>query len=169
MGASLASSTSSTTSTSTLNYLSQANFHMLVDSGWSSSSGRSSSGGGGIGSGSGGGSNAAVTSFKAQVVAKCSHVFALFASRTRIEIIVVDLPDNVLNTLATTLRLDSDEPCFHSSWTQCLEQITNLKHKRLLCNYNLDQIIRDLRYSKRSKVFILYNLKSEQFKLLVAV
>ena len=35
-------------------------------------------------------------------------------------------------------------------------------------NFKLDEILRELRYFKKSKVFILYSLKSEQYKLLVA-
>lgn len=166
---------SSSSSTSALNYLAQANFHLLLES-----SGRQTGGGGGGGQGGGGGGGGAGGGtqpglslpyrkrIETQIIAKCNNVFPIFNSRTRIEIIVIDLPDNVLGVLASTLRLDQDEQAFQNSWNQCLEQIGNLKHRRLLGNYNLDQTIRDLRFAKRSKVFILFNMRNDQFKLLVA-
>lgn len=102
-----------------------------------------------------------------QIVTKINHVFGLFNTRVRIELIVIETPDNVIQALANGLHLEMDEQYFQSNWAQCLEKINNLKYKKQLCNFRLDEILRDLRYFKKSKVFILYSLKSEQFKLLV--
>lgn len=166
---------SSSSSTSALNYLAQANFHLLIDTGGRQTGGGGGGGpsGGGGGGGAGGGAQPGLSlpyrkRIETQIIAKCNNVFPIFNSRTRIEIIVIDLPDNVPGVLASTLRLDQDEQAFQNSWNQCLEQIGNLKHRRLLGNYNLDQTIRDLRFAKRSKVFILFNMRNDQFKLLVA-
>jgi hypothetical protein len=105
---------------------------------------------------------------ESQVVSKISHVLALFNTRIRIELIVIETPDNVIQALANGLHLEMDEQTFNSNWAQCMEKINNLKYKKQLTNFKLDEIIRESRYFKKSKVFILYSLKSEQFKLLVA-
>lgn len=141
-----------TTSTSSLNFMSQVNFSFLQDST----------------------SNKPVSKanrsklLESQIVGKISHIFPIFNSRTRIELIALDLPDNVLQTLASCLHLEMDEQYFQVNWNQCLEQINNQKHKKQLCNFKLDELLHDLRYIKRSKVFILYNPRSDQFKLIVA-
>lgn len=103
-----------------------------------------------------------------QIVSKINHIFSIFNSKTRIELIIIETHDNVIQALANGLHLEMEEQYFNSNWNQCLEKINNSKYKRQLCNFRLDEIIRDLRYVKRSKVFILYSYKSEQFKLLVA-
>jgi hypothetical protein len=105
---------------------------------------------------------------ESQVVSKISHVLALFNTRIRIELIVIETPENVIQALANGLHLEMDEQLFNSNWAQCMEKINNLKYKKQLSNFKLDEIIRESRYFKKSKVFILYSLKSEQFKLLVA-
>ena len=105
---------------------------------------------------------------ESQVVSKINHVLALFNTRIRIELIVIETPDNVIQALANGLHLEMDEQLFNSNWAQCMEKINNLKYKKQLSNFKLDEIIRESRYFKKSKVFILYSLKSEQFKLLVA-
>lgn len=143
----------SNTSSSSLNYLSQVNFHLLQPLGTGGNSGSASQN---------------RKRVEAQILAKISSIFPLFNSRTRIEIIVTDLPDCVIEVLATSLRLEMDEQFFEANWIQCLEKITNLKHRKQLSNYRLDELLRDLRFQKRSKVFVLYNLKSDQFKLIVA-
>jgi hypothetical protein len=61
-----------------------------------------------------------------------------------------------------------EDQFFYMNWNQCLEKIGNTKYKKQLCNFRLDEILYDYRYSKKSKVFILYSLKSGGFKLLVA-
>jgi translation initiation factor 2-alpha kinase 4 len=105
---------------------------------------------------------------ESQVVSKIGHVFGLFNARIRIELIVIETPDMVLQALANGLHLEMDEQHFNSNWVQCLDKLNNVKYKRQLGNFKLDEIIRELRYAKKSKVFILFSLKSEQFKLLVA-
>lgn len=104
---------------------------------------------------------------ESQIMTKVNHVITLFNSKTRIELIALEVPDNVINCLANGLRLDMDEQHLSSNWAQCLEKLNSAKNKKQLCNYKLDEIIRELRYNKKSKVFILYNLKSDQYKLLV--
>ena len=105
---------------------------------------------------------------ESQIVSKISHVFALFNTRVRIELIVIETPDNVIQSLANGLHLEMDEQYFNANWISCLEKLNNPKYKKQLCNFKLDEVIHDLRYIKKSKVFILYSLKSDQFKLLVA-
>ena len=90
-----------------------------------------------------------------QIVSKIIHVFALFNTRVRIELLIIETPDNVIQALANGLHLEMDEQYFTANWVQCLEKLNNLK------------VLRELRYVKKSKVFILYSLKSEQFKLIV--
>lgn len=141
-----------TSSSSTLNFMSQMNITTLLDTSVKSQIMNMSN----------------KKKLESVVVSKISHIFSLFSSRTRIEIIVLELPDIVLQTLANSLHLEMDEQYFSANWNQCLEQITNLKHRKQLCNLRLDETLKELRYVKRSKVFILYNSKSEQFKLLVA-
>lgn len=150
-----------TSSSSALNYMSQVNFHMLQSTG-------SGGGGGGGGGGSSGSASQNRRRIEAQIVSKISNIFSLFSSRTRIEIVVVDLPDCVMQVLSTSLHLEMDEQYFQANWNQCIEQISNLKHRKQLFNYKLDELLRDLRYQKRSKVFVLFNSKSDQFKLIVA-
>jgi len=105
---------------------------------------------------------------EAQIVAKISHLFALFSSRTRIEVIAIDTPDNVIQCLANCLHLEMDETYFNGNWTQFLDKLNNIKFRKQLCNFRLSELIHDLRYGKKSKVFIFYSLKSDQFKLIVA-
>lgn len=131
--------------------MSQVNFHMLQSSGSSSGSATQNR-----------------KRIEAQIVAKISNIFSLFNSRTRIEIIVSEMPESIMQTLATYMRLEMDEQYFQANWNQCVEQISNLKHRKQLLNYRLDELLRDLRYRKRSKVFVLFNTKSDQFKLIVA-
>lgn len=114
------------------------------------------------------GSSSSRKKLESQIVSKISHVFALFNTRVRIELIVIETPDNVIQALANGLHLEMEEQCFNANWASCLEKINNPKYKKQLCNFKLDEILHDLRYAKKSKVFILYSLKSDQFKLLVA-
>lgn len=102
-----------------------------------------------------------------QLLSKINHVLTLFNSKTRIELIAMEVQDNVIHCLANGLRLDMDEHHFRSNWNQCLEKLNNVKNKRQLHNFKFDEIIYDLRYVKKSKVFILFSTKSDQYKLLV--
>lgn len=101
-----------------------------------------------------------------QLITKIGHIFSIFSSKTRIELIAIETPENVIQALANGLHLDMDEASFQNNWNQCLEKI-NLKHRKQLTNFRLDEIIKDLRYVRRSKVFVLFSLKSDQFKLIV--
>lgn len=112
--------------------------------------------------------NANRRKLESQVISKLNHIFGIFNSKTRIELIVIETPENVIQALANGLHLEMEEQYFSSNWNQCLDKINNHKYKKQLCNFKLEEILHDLRYLKRSKVFILYSLKSEQFKLLVA-
>ena len=103
---------------------------------------------------------------EAQLVSKVNSVCNLFNARTRIELIAIEVQDNVIQCLATGLHLEMDEQYFNQNWQQCLDKL-NIKAKKQLANFRVDEIIKDLRYSRRSKIFILYSLKSDQFKLLV--
>ncbi len=105
---------------------------------------------------------------ESQIIGKLNHVFSLFSSRTRIELILIETTDNVLQILANGLHLEMEENFFNLNWAQCLDKLNNSKYKKQLYNYRLDEIIYEYRYIKKSKVFILYSLKSENFKLLVA-
>lgn len=105
---------------------------------------------------------------ESQIISKISQVLSLFSSRIRIELIVLETADIVIQTLATGLHLEMEESNYVMNWNQCIEKLNNQRYKRQLTTLNLDQVIRDLRYVRRSKVFILYNLKSDQFKLMVA-
>ena len=104
---------------------------------------------------------------ESQILSKMSHIFSLFSSKTRIELIALEVQDNVIQCLANGLRLDMDEQYFHSNWLHCLDKLNNPKSKKQLCNHKLDEIIHELRYVKKSKVFILYSLKSDQYKIIV--
>lgn len=105
---------------------------------------------------------------ESQLITKISPVIALFNSKTRIELIAMEVQDNVINCLANGLKLDMDESHFNSNWSQCLINLNSLKNKKQICNLKLDEVLKDLRYVKKSKVFVLYNLKSDQYKLIVA-
>ena len=65
---------------------------------------------------------------ESQVVSKISHVLALFNTRIRIELIVIETPENVIQALANGLHLEMDEQLFNSNWAQCMEKINNLKY-----------------------------------------
>jgi serine/threonine protein kinase len=105
---------------------------------------------------------------EAQITSKLTSVLSLFSTRTRIEIIAMEMPDNVIQALANFLHLDMEESAFNSNWAHSIERM-NAKYRRQLSNVlRLDEIIHELRYIKKSKVFILYSCKTEQFKLLVA-
>ena len=107
---------------------------------------------------------------ESQITSKINHVISLFNSRVRIELIAIDTPDNVIQCLASNLHLESDETSFNSNWTQCLEKLNNIKLKKQLISFRLDEVLKGLRYGRdgpRSKVFILYSLKTDQFRLLV--
>jgi hypothetical protein len=104
---------------------------------------------------------------EARLITKINHVLTLFNSKTRVELIAMEVQDNVINCLANGLRLDMDEKHFSSNWSQCLENLNNIKSKKQLSNFRLDEMLRDFRYVKKSKVFVFYNLKSDQYKLLV--
>jgi len=103
-----------------------------------------------------------------QIATKISQAVSLFNARTRIELIAIDTPDNVIQTLANYLHLEMEEQCFNANWLLFLEKLENTRFKKQLCNFRLNELIRDLRYVKKSKVFVFYSLRSEQFKLLVA-
>lgn len=105
--------------------------------------------------------------FESQIIPKISHILNLFNSRTRIELIAIDTPDNVIQVLAKELHLEMNLESFDSNWLQCLEKLNNQRYKRQLVSLRFDEIIKDLRYVKKSKVFILFSLKTHQFKLLV--
>jgi serine/threonine protein kinase len=105
--------------------------------------------------------------FESQIIPKISHILNLFNSRTRIELIAIDTPDNVIQVLAKELHLEMNLESFDSNWLQCLEKLNNTRYKRQLISLRFDEIIKDLRYTKKSKVFILFSLKTHQFKLLV--
>jgi len=98
---------------------------------------------------------------------KIGHVLTLFNSKTRIELIAMEVQDNVIQCLANGLRLDMDEAHFNSNWSQCLDRLNSAKNRRQLVNFRLDEIVSEMRYARKSKVFILYSLKSDQYKLLV--
>ena len=103
---------------------------------------------------------------EAQLISKVNSVCNLFNTRTRIELIAIEVQDNVIQCLANGLHLEMDEQYFNQNWQQCLDKL-NIKAKKQLANLRVDEIIKDLRYSRKSKIFILYSLKSDQFKLLV--
>lgn len=113
-------------------------------------------------------SNSSKRKSENQIVSRISHVFSLFSTRTRIELIVIEMPDNVIQCLVSCLRLEMDEQYFSTSWSQFLDKLNNIRFKKQLCNLKLDELIHDLRYVKKSKVFVFYSLKSDQFKILVA-
>ncbi len=102
-----------------------------------------------------------------QLMNKIGHVLTLFNSKTRIELIAMEVQDNVIQCLANGLRLDMDEAHFNSNWSQCLDRLNSAKNRRQLVNFRLDEIVSEMRYARKSKVFILYSLKSDQYKLLV--
>ena len=139
-------------SNSSLNNMPQLNITLLLEPSSRSQSSNSS--------------NVNRKKLETQIVNKIGHVFALFSTRTRIELIAIETPDNVIQALANGLHLDMDESAYMGNWNQCLDKI-NQKYRKQLTNFKLDDIIRDLRYSKRSKVFMLYSLKSDQYKLIV--
>ena len=62
---------------------------------------------------------------------------------------------------------EMEEQYFNANWAHFLEKLNNVKSKKQLSNFKLDELIHDLRYVKKSKVFVFYSLKSDQFKLLV--
>ena len=105
--------------------------------------------------------------YEAQILPKIGQVLSLFSSRTRVELIGIDSPDNVIQCLASGLHLEADEASFSSNWTQCLEKLSNTRFKKQLISFKLDEVIRELRYVECSKVFIFYSLKTNQFKLIV--
>jgi hypothetical protein len=116
----------------------------------------------------GGGSTQHRKKVESQIWPKLKHIFALFSSKTRIEIIAIETPEMVIQVLANGLHLEMEEQYFNSNWMQCMEKLNNSKFRKQLINFRLDEILHDLRYLRKSKVFILYSLKSDQFKLLVA-
>ncbi len=144
--------TTSSPSSSTLNLISQLNIIILIES--ASKQQQSSNA-----------SNK--KKIESQIVSKVNHVLSLFSSRTRIELIAIDTADHVIQTLANGLHLEMDEQSLSGNWQQCLNSLNNAKIKKQLCSIRLYETIHDLRYSKRSKVFILYSLKNDTFKLLV--
>ncbi len=102
-----------------------------------------------------------------QLLNKIGNVLTLFNSKTRIELIAMEVQDNVIQCLASGLRLDMDENHFNSNWSQCLERLNNAKNRKQLVSFKLDEILCEMRYVRKSKVFIFYSLKSDQFKLIV--
>lgn len=104
---------------------------------------------------------------ESQLLTKINHVFNLFNNKTRIELIAMEVQDNVIHCLANGLRLEMDEHQFNSNWSQCLEKLNSVKNKKQLVNFKLDEILHEMRYVKKSKVFVLYSLKSDQYRLMV--
>lgn len=102
------------------------------------------------------------------ILTKLKPVLSIFSSRTKIEILAMDINDHVLQILANGLHLEAPETQFNANWNQCIEKIGQNKQSRQLTNLGLKTVIHDLRYVHMFSVFILYNLKSEQFRLLVA-
>ena len=96
---------------------------------------------------------------EARLITKINHVLTLFNSKTRVELIAMEVQDNVINCLANGLRLDMDEKHFSSNWSQCLENLNNIKSKKQLSNFRLDEMLRDFRYVKKSKVFVFLQFK----------
>ncbi|RMZ99580.1 Eukaryotic translation initiation factor 2-alpha kinase 4 [Brachionus plicatilis] len=103
-----------------------------------------------------------------QVIGKLGQVFSIFSARTRIDLVVIETHENVIQILANHLHLEQDKTCFHNNWNICMEKINNKKLSRQLNNFRLGEILYELRYVKKSKVFIIYGYKSDQYKLLVA-
>lgn len=102
------------------------------------------------------------------VIGKLGHVFAIFSSKTRIELIVIETHENVIQILSNHLHLEQDKANFRNNWNLCMDKINNKKYARQLTNFRLEEILYELRYVNKSKVFIIYGYKSDQFKLLVA-
>ena len=104
---------------------------------------------------------------EAQLLTKINHILAIFHAKTRIELIAMEVPDNVIHCLAQGLGLDMEENHFNSNWSQCLERLNSVKNKKQFVNFKLDEILCEMRYARKSKVFILYSLKSDQYRLIV--
>ena len=152
VGSSSLASSSSANASSTLSYMSQLNLTFVVEPTASSRQQQ----------------QANRKRLESQILPKISHLFSLFSARTRIELVAIEMPENVVQVLANGLRLDMEEACFDTNWRQCMEKIANVKYKKQLSAYKLDEVLHELRYVKKSKVFILYSLKSHQYRLLVA-
>lgn len=148
------------TNQSSLNNWSQLNITILQDSQRQQSTSISNNVGS---SGGGSSSNANIN----RIIARLTHLFSIFSSRTRIEIIVIDSPDLVIQTLGTYINIDCDEKTLHQYFTKCYDKLIK-KYEKQLINYRLEDILKDLRFIKKSKVFILCSLNGEYYKLLVA-
>jgi hypothetical protein len=151
--ANVSNSNTTSSSSSSIRDRTQLNFTLLMESGSKQQS-------------SGGRFNR--QKLESQIIPKISHLFNLFNSKTRIELIAIEIPENVISVLANGLHLEMEAESFDSNWRQCLDKLNNTKYKKQLINHRFDEIIKDLRYGKKSKVFILYTLKTHQFKLLVS-
>lgn len=115
-------------------------------------------------------SNANFKKIESQIITRLMHVLQLFSTRTRIEVIAIEINDSVLQLLANSIHLESDEAHFDLNWKEFLDKLDKLNSRcrRQIINFKLEELIRDLRYKVRSKVFIIYSIKSEQYKIFVA-
>jgi hypothetical protein len=104
---------------------------------------------------------------ESQTVTRLAHILQLFSNRTRIEVIAIEIIDSVLQQLANSIHFDCDEQHFALNWKDFLDKL-NPKCRKQIINFKLEEILRDLRYKARSKVFVIYSLKSEQYKIFVA-
>ncbi len=104
---------------------------------------------------------------EAHILQRIQSTLQLFSTKARIELIAIDLQELIVHTLANNLRLDLDEQIFSSSWLACMDKL-NFKLRKQLVVYKLDELLYDLRFVKRSKVFVFYSLKTEAFRVIVA-
>ena len=111
-------------------------------------------------------SNLTLKKLESQIINRLMHILQLFSTRTRIEVIAVEIIDLILQQLANSVHLDCDEQHFDLQWKDFIDKL-NPRSRKLITSLRLEEVLRDLRFRARSKIFIIYSLKSEHFKVFV--
>lgn len=95
---------------------------------------------------------------------KLSTISSLFTSRSRIEVFVFDIPDNVLTVIISTLLIE-EETSFKTSLRAIIDKTPTRFHDPI--HAFADQM-KGLRFVKRSKLFVISSYKTDFYRFMAA-
>jgi len=88
-----------------------------------------------------------------------------FTSKGRIEVFVFDLPDTILTTLTSSLRIE-DESSYKTSVETIIDNIHNTRYRDTINSF-ADKF-KELRFFKKSKLFVISSYKTDFCRFMAA-
>lgn len=101
--------------------------------------------------------------FQIQVQYKLSTLSSLFTSKSRIDVFIFDIGDSILSDIVSTLCLDDE-----SSFANSLEMVLGKSGRFRDVIFRFGEQLRDLRFSKKSKLFVISSCKTDFYRFMAA-